>query len=119
MSKYSAIIAEARKPENQKAENLAIQPNDKPDLLKAGKPENQKRTKPAKSESKKAVLPESQKARKPESQPIKNTSDEEGNLSIKVSLRRRRHWAAQAKMQGTTLTAEIIAALSERFGEPD
>jgi hypothetical protein len=41
------------------------------------------------------------------------------NLSIKVSAARRRHWAAEAKRSGTTLTAAITEALSERFGEPE
>lgn len=40
------------------------------------------------------------------------------NLSIKVNAARRRHWAAEAKRRGTTLTAAITEALSERFGEP-
>ena len=41
------------------------------------------------------------------------------NLSIKVAAARRRHWAAEAKRQGTTLTAAITEALSEKFGEPE
>lgn len=41
------------------------------------------------------------------------------NLSIKVAAARRRHWAAEAKRQGITLTAAISEALSERFGEPE
>lgn len=45
-------------------------------------------------------------------------SDPGVNLSIKVAASRRRHWAAEAKRQGTTLTAAITAALSEKFGEP-
>jgi hypothetical protein len=40
------------------------------------------------------------------------------NLSIKVNAARRRHWAAEAKRRGTTLTAAITEALSDRFGEP-
>jgi len=40
------------------------------------------------------------------------------NLSIKVSKSRRQHWAAEAKRQGTTLTAVITEALSQRFGDP-
>lgn len=40
------------------------------------------------------------------------------NLSIKVAAPRRRHWAAEAKRQGVTLTAAITEALSRRFGEP-
>jgi hypothetical protein len=54
-------------------------------------------------------------ARKQESQLEANR---EVNLSIKVAESRRRHWVAQAKLQGTTLTAVIIEALSEKFGEP-
>lgn len=46
-------------------------------------------------------------------------SDEEVNLSIKVAKVRRQHWAAEAKRQGTSLTAVIIEALSTKFGEPE
>jgi hypothetical protein len=46
-------------------------------------------------------------------------SEEEVNLSIKVAKVRRQHWAAEAKRQGTSLTAVIIEALSTKFGEPD
>ena len=45
--------------------------------------------------------------------------DEEVNLSIKVPKSRRQHWAAEAKRQGTTLTAAITEALSAKFGEPE
>jgi hypothetical protein len=41
------------------------------------------------------------------------------NLSIKVPKARRQHWAAEAKRQGTTLTAAITEALSAKFGEPE
>lgn len=41
------------------------------------------------------------------------------NLSIKVNAARRRRWAAEAKRQGTTLTAAITEALSAKFGEPE
>lgn len=41
------------------------------------------------------------------------------NLSIKVPKSRRQHWAAEAKRQGTTLTAAITEALSAKFGEPE
>lgn len=44
--------------------------------------------------------------------------EEEVNLSIKVSKRLRRHWVSEAKRQDTTLTAVIIGALREKFGEP-
>lgn len=60
---------------------------------------------------------ESKKTTKPgERQGI--ASEPDVNLSIKVAAARRRHWAAEAKRQGTTLTAAITEALSQRFGEP-
>lgn len=65
----------------------------------------------------KARKPESQKTRKPETE--QEIDSELGvNLSIKVPRSRRQHWAAEAKRQGTTLTAAITEALSARFGEP-
>ena len=67
---------------------------------------------------KEARKPESKKTRKPEDG--QGTQPEpEVNLSIKVAAARRRHWAAESKRQGTTLTATITEALSERFGEPE
>lgn len=69
-----------------------------------------------------------QKARKPEIQKTENLENqqdsqpvekvEEVNLSVKVAKNRRQHWAAEAKRQGTTLTAAITEALSTKFGEP-
>ncbi len=66
---------------------------------------------------KEARKQESRKTRKPEGVQV-GEEDQGVNLSIKVSVSRRRHWAAEAKRQGTTLTAVITSALSERFGEP-
>jgi hypothetical protein len=57
---------------------------------------------------------ENKKARKPE----QGTTEEDVNLSIKVPKSRRQHWAAEAKRQGTTLTAAITEALITKFGEP-
>ena len=66
----------------------------------------------------KARQPEDQQTGIPESQNIEAAvKDEEVNLSIKVSKRRRQHWAAEAKRQGTTLTAIVSEALSTKFGE--
>jgi hypothetical protein len=64
-----------------------------------------------------ARKPDSKKARKPD---IEQEIDSEPgvNLSIKVPKSRRQHWAAEAKRQGTTLTAAITEALNTRFGEP-
>lgn len=67
---------------------------------------------------KEARKTERQKTRKPYNN--QESIQEPGvNLSIKVAAARRRHWAAEAKRQGTTLTAAITSALSERFGEPE
>lgn len=55
--------------------------------------------------------------RKPENEDL-SVSEPDVNLSIKVKAARRRHWAAEAKRRGTTLTAVITEALSDRFGEP-
>lgn len=61
---------------------------------------------------------ESKKTRKPETE--ETTNSEPGvNLSIKVPKSRRQHWAAEAKRQGTTLTAAITEALTQRFGAPE
>jgi hypothetical protein len=66
---------------------------------------------------KEARKQENKKARKPEIDG--DNSEPNVNLSIKVSAARRRHWAAEAKRRGMTLTATITEALSERFGEPE
>lgn len=65
-------------------------------------------------------------ARKQENQKTKRPASGQGhssepdvNLSIKVAASRRRHWAAEAKRQGITLTAAITEALSSKFGEPE
>jgi len=67
---------------------------------------------------KEARKQETKKTRKPEETQIKN-SEPDVNLSIKVAAPRRRHWAAEAKRRGITLTAAITEALSQRFGEPE
>jgi hypothetical protein len=64
-----------------------------------------------------ARKPENKKARKQES--MEEINEEDVNLSIKVPRSRRQHWAAEAKRQGTTLTAAITEALSSKFGEPE
>ena len=60
-----------------------------------------------------------QKARKPANQQTSKPAEkgEEVNLSIKVPKKLRRHWVSEAKRQDTTLTAVIIEALKDRFGE--
>lgn len=79
------------------------------------------------AKSQNAVKPESQKdgkkenknTRKPEKKSIPKTNEREVNLSIKVPESRRRHWAAEAKRRGTSLTAVIVESLSRQFGEPE
>jgi hypothetical protein len=65
---------------------------------------------------KEARKQDSQKTRKPDNGAA---SEPDVNLSIKVAAARRRHWAAEAKRQGVTLTAAITEALSKKFGEPE
>lgn len=40
------------------------------------------------------------------------------NLSVRVPLTLRRHWAAESKRQGISLTEVIIQSLTDRFGKP-
>ncbi len=70
-------------------------------------------------------------ARKPENQKTSPTAppDQTGetteeatepfvNLCVKVPVSLRRHWSAEAKRQGTTMTSVIVEALKAKFGEP-
>ncbi|GCL56776.1 hypothetical protein NIES3806_41450 [Microcystis aeruginosa NIES-3806] len=71
---------------------------------------------------KKAREPENQNTGFLESQNTnlpENRNEPEVNLCVKVPKSLRQHWAAEAKRQGTTMTAVIMAALSDRFGKPD
>jgi len=73
----------------------------------------------------KAREPENQKTGKPEIKKTRNQENQNGedeemvNLGVKVSLRRRRHWAAESKRVGKSMTDVIIHALVEEFGEPE
>jgi hypothetical protein len=80
-------------------------------IKKAREPENQNANLP---ETQNTSLPESQNTGLPE-----NQNEPEVNLCVKVPKSLRQHWAAEAKRQGTTMTAVIMAALSDRFGKPD
>lgn len=80
-------------------------------IKKAREPENQNANLP---ENQNTGLPESQNTGLPE-----NQNEPEVNLCVKVPKSLRQHWAAEAKRQGTTMTAVIMAALSARFGKPD
>lgn len=80
-------------------------------IKKAREPENQNANLP---ENQNTGLPKSQNTSLPE-----NQNEPEVNLCVKVPKSLRQHWAAEAKRQGTTMTAVIMAALSDRFGKPD
>ena len=89
MSKYGELIQQARSQENQKN----------------GKPDNQETRQPDKQ-----IAALTQGIPEPEV---------EVNLCVKVPVSLRRHWSAEAKRQGTTMTAVIIEALEAKFGKPD
>ena len=80
-------------------------------IKKAREPENQNT---GLEESQNTGLPVKQNTNLPE-----NQNEPEVNLCVKVPKSLRQHWAAEAKRQGTTMTAVIMAALSDRFGKPD
>ncbi len=68
---------------------------------------------------KKAREPESHKSGKKPVMEKDAVAEPEVNLCVKVPKSLRQHWAAEAKRQGTTMTAVIVEALRARFGEPD
>jgi hypothetical protein len=99
MGKYGQLIEKAKaeaEPENQMS----------------GFPDNQITRQKENQKTRKMV---SQKARKPESQ----TDEEMVNLGVKVPLSWRRHWAAESKRKGVSMTDVIIEALTKRFGKPE
>jgi hypothetical protein len=70
-------------------------------------------------EEKKAATKKVKKKTTPKpKQATKRANDRDVNLTIKVSETRRRHWAAEAKRAGITITEIICEALSKKFGEP-
>lgn len=68
---------------------------------------------------KKAREPESQKSGLEPAMEKDAVAEQEVNLCVKVPKSLRQHWAAEAKRQGTTMTAVIVEALKARFGQPD
>ena len=87
-SKYGALIQKAREQENQEV----------------GKPDDQI-----------ASQPDNQLTGKPEIEVVK---EKEVNLCVKVPESLRRHWAAESKREGITITEVIVQALEARFGKP-
>jgi hypothetical protein len=71
----------------------------------------------------KAREQENQEAGKPDSQitrplEIEVVKEKEVNLCVKVPESLRRHWAAESKREGITMTEVIVQALEGRFGRP-
>ena len=93
MSKYGELIKQARATEDKNTS--------KPNSQKTKQPENQIN-----------VTDDAQETPEPEPEPAVN-------LCVKVPVSLRRHWSAEAKRQGTTMTAVIIEALNAKFGRPD
>ena len=73
---------------------------------KSGKPEDQEASKP---DDRISGKPENQIK---EEEPLKN-------LCVKVPESWRRHWNAEAKRIGVTMTSVMVDALTEKFGLPE
>jgi hypothetical protein len=67
---------------------------------------------------KQARKPDDQITRQPDDQ-MTSQPDEEVNLCVKVPKSLRRHWAAESKRTGITMTSVIVEALTARFGKPE
>ncbi|MCY7277545.1 MAG: hypothetical protein LH702_28365 [Phormidesmis sp. CAN_BIN44] len=96
-SKYGALIQKAREQENQET----------------GKPDNQITGQTSDELDSK---PDNQITSQPEPEVVK---EKEVNLCVKVPESLRRHWAAESKRGGVTMTEVIVQALEARFGRPD
>lgn len=108
MAKYGDLIRKARETDNQEGSE--------PDNQIPTKPDNQtnEQLKTTDRENK----PDNQASVKPDNQ-IDQQLDEEVNLCVKVPKSLRRHWAAEAKRHGITMTEVMTEALIKQFGKPD
>lgn len=88
-NKYASLIKAAKEEGHQPVESL----------------ENQKSGKPEPKRVEKSKAPE--------------TQEEQVNLGVKVPLTWRRHWAAESKRTGISMTEVIIEALTKKFGKPE
>ncbi|PSB00678.1 hypothetical protein [Merismopedia glauca] len=100
-SKYGDLIRKAREPDDQTTRQ----------------PESQIEPQLSQNSSS-SINSSSQKTREPDSQ-IARQPEKEVNLCVKVPESLRRHWAAEAKRQGITMTEIMTEALTQRFGKPD
>lgn len=120
-SKYGDLIRKARETDSEDVTE--------PDNQLVVKPDNQITNQPVAqiegdTETQKAIKQENQPAVKPEKQTSVNPNNQqklerEVNLCVKVPESLRRHWAAESKRHGITMTSVIIQALKERFGKPN
>lgn len=110
MPKYGDIIKQAK--------------SVKPDNQTNGLPEDQQ-TRQSDSQndegSQQAQIgqPASQTTIKPEDQQTRQPDGVMKNLCVKVPELWRRHWAAQAKLTGRTMTDVMVEALKQEFGLPE
>lgn len=70
-----------------------------------------------KQENQQASKPDDQMTSQPEV--TDEATEPEVNLCVKVPVSLRRHWAAESKRTGITMTSVIVEALTARFGKPE
>lgn len=118
MPKYGDIIKQAKsgKPDDQTARQPDDQVPGKPDSS-----DNEQRPSPQMAQpiNQLSGKPDSQITRQPASQLAKPMNEPMKNLCVKVPEAWRRHWAAQAKLTGRTMTDVMVEALTQEFGLPD
>ena len=110
--RYGALIKQAKQapPDDQNARQPKNQVHGEPDNQMTGQEGNQIDRKP---DNQMPGQPDNQIGRKPA------PDEKQVNLCVKVPESLRRHWAIQAKIQGVTMTAVMVEALTQKFGLPD
>ena len=112
MAKYGDLIRKARETDNQEDgkpdDHLSVKPDNQTikQLDNQGEVANQGH----KFNNQQSGLPDNQTNQHP---------DEEVNLCVKVPKSLRRHWAAEAKRHGITMTEVMTEALIQKFGKPE
>jgi hypothetical protein len=97
MSKYAKLIEVAKGGERPSPSEPENQTARKPEIKKTRKPKKKVALKPKPADFSEAFV----------------------NLGVKVPLSWRRHWAAESKKTGVTMTEIIVEALTDRFGKPE
>lgn len=108
MAKYGDLIRKARETDNQEGSKPDNQISVKPDSQSNGRSKT----------TNQVDKPDNQASVKPDNQ-INQLPEREVNLCVKVPESLRRHWAAEAKRYGITMTEVMTQALIQRFGKPD